>query len=267
MPTVSIPFASYAASVPEALERIGAAAVLQKQSRILLKPNLINADPHPVTTPAACCEALIRYIRDCSKAAIVIAEGCGIPEMTTHEIFARLGYTDLARRWEVALIDLNTAPLRRVPNPGALNYPYLMLPEIALHHYLISVPVLKAHSLADITGTLKNMMGLLPPRHYGRQGGAWRKADFHGDLHRNIQELNACRPPDLNVMDASVGLASYHLGGPCCQPPAATIIAGDDPWETDRRAAGLLGLDWRQIPHLNPAPDGQGIPRGGDSQA
>jgi len=250
MKTVTIPFTTYEESIPEALDRIGAAAVLGTQSRILIKPNLINADPHPVTTPAACCEALIRYIRSVSQAGIVIAEGCGIPDMTTDEIFARLGYTELARRCEVSLVDLNTAPLREVSHPANRRYPAMMLPDIAFTHYLISVPVLKAHSLADITGTLKNMMGLLPPRHYGRRGGAWRKADFHDDLHQSIRELNACRTPDLSVMDASVGLSAFHLGGPCCDPPAAEIIAGGDPVAVDRRAAERLGRDWRRIPHL-----------------
>jgi uncharacterized protein (DUF362 family) len=249
MPTASVPFTSYEASVPAALDRIGAGAVFGKQTHILLKPNLINADPHPVTTPATCCEALVRYIRRHSPARIVIAEGCGVPEMTTEEIFARLGYRTLARRWDIDLVDLNTAPVRTVANPAGVCHPTMTLPEIALTHYLVSVPVLKAHSMADITGALKNMMGLLPPEHYGR-GSAWRKAAFHEYLHQGIRDLNRCRPPDLSLMDASVGLAVFHLGGPPCDPPAATLIAGYDPREVDRRAARLLGLDWRRIPHL-----------------
>lgn len=75
-------------------------------------------------------------------------------------------------------------------------------------------------------------------------------AAFHENLHQSIRDLNRCRPPDLSLMDASVGLAAFHLGGPPCDPPAATLIAGYDPREVDRRAAGLLGLDWRRIPHL-----------------
>lgn len=249
MPTVSVAFTTYGASVPAVLDRIGAAAVFAKQTHILLKPNLINADPHPVTTPAVCCEALIRYIRQHSQAHVVIAEGCGVPEMTTEEIFAHLGYDVLARRWGVDLVDLNTAPVQTVANPAGVCHPAMALPEIALTHYLVSVPVLKAHSMADITGAMKNMMGLLPPEHYGR-GSAWRKAAFHENLHQSIRDLNRCRPPDLSLMDASVGLAAFHLGGPPCDPPAATLIAGYDPREVDRRAAGLLGLDWRRIPHL-----------------
>jgi len=48
---------------------------------------LTNASPHPVTTPAACCEAVIESIRSCSAAEVIIAEGCGDASLETDEIF------------------------------------------------------------------------------------------------------------------------------------------------------------------------------------
>lgn len=126
----------------------------------------------------------------------------------------------------------------------------MILPEILFSHWLISVPVLKAHSLSMITGTLKNMVGVVPPRHYAGREGIWNKASLHRDLHQAIVDLNRYRCPDLTVMDASVGLASFHLGGPECAPPVGRILAGTDPLHLDRRAAELLALDWRDIPHL-----------------
>ena len=71
-------------------------------------------------------------------------------------------------------------------------------------------------------------------------------------MHQAIVELNQYRSPDLSLVDASVGLADFHLGGRHCSPPLAKIIAGYDPLEVDRRAAELLGLNWEQIPHLSP---------------
>ncbi len=250
MTVASVVYRSYAASVPEVLERIGAAPVLGRQSGIVIKPNLINTDPHPVTTPSACCEALIDYIRACSSAEIVIAEGCGDAACETPEIFRALGYDRLAERKGVRLVHLNTAPLRRVRNEGCENFPELFLPEIVFSHYLISVPVLKAHSLAEMTGTCKNMMGLLPPEHYGGHPGSWKKARFHRRLHTAIRELISYRPPDLSLMDATIGLSQYHLGGPACEPPVNRLLASFDPVALDRRAAELLGMDWHQIPHL-----------------
>jgi uncharacterized protein (DUF362 family) len=124
------------------------------------------------------------------------------------------------------------------------------LPEIAFTHTIISVPVLKAHSLAGITGTLKNMLGFAPPAHYSGRYGGWKKAVFHGRMQQSIVDLNRYIAPDLTIMDASVGMAEYHLGGPECDPPVARIVAGCNPWAVDRAAARLLGLDWRDIGHV-----------------
>ena len=120
---------------------------------------------------------------------------------------------------------------------------------MALDHFIISVPVLKAHSLSAMTGTLKNMLGFAPPRYY-QQGGHWKKSAFHQHMHRSIVELNYHRAADLTIMDATVGLASHHLGGAHCRPAINQIVAGFDPLQTDRLGAALLGRDWRRIPHL-----------------
>ena len=55
------------------------------------------------------------------------------------------------------------------------------------------------------------LRGLAPPRHYSGRFGSWKKAVFHGDMQQSITDLVAYRRPDLTVMDASVGLADYHL--------------------------------------------------------
>ena len=126
----------------------------------------------------------------------------------------------------------------------------MYLPEIAMSHYLISVPVLKAHSFSEITGTLKNMIGLAPPKHYSGRFGTWKKAVFHHRMHQSIVDLNRYRTPDLSLMDATVGMPDYHLGGAHCDPPLGKLIAGFDPLQVDRRSAELLGLRWQRIAHL-----------------
>ena len=243
-------FTSYRDTVSRALDAIGAAPVLERQPRILIKPNLINASPHPVTTPMDCCDAIVHYIRDCSEAEIVIAEGCGDSVLETDQVFESLGYLELVEEHNVALVDLNQAPLVKKSNPECPVFPEMMLPEIAFSHYIISVPVLKAHSIADITGSLKNMMGFAPPRFYSGGTGSWKKALFHRNMHQAIRDLCSYICPDLTIMDATIGLARYHLGGSRCNPPINSIIAGFDPYEIDRRAAALLKLDWQEIPHL-----------------
>ncbi len=245
-----IEFVSYAESVAKVLDAAAARESLGRQTAVLIKPNLVNGSPPPITTPSECVEALIEYVRACSQAEIVVGEGCGASDLETDEVFDRLGYVELARRQGVELVDLNHAPLTKLTDASRPAFKEMYLPKIALSHFLISVPVLKAHSLAELTGTLKNMMGLAPPKYYSGHGGSWKKSVFHGQMQQSIIDLNRYRTPDLSLVDATVGMPDFHLGGAHCDPPVNKLVAGFDPVEVDRRSAELLGLDWRRIGHL-----------------
>lgn len=250
MPLAVVDFVSYADSVGEALDAIHAGPLLRRASAILIKPNLVTTAPYPVTTAPECCGALISYIRAHSTADVLIGEGTGDPACETGEVFEVLGYSRLAATYGVDLIDLNEAPLRRVEDGDCSLFAEMYLPDIAFTHFVVSVPVLKVHSLAGMTGALKNMMGFLPPAHYARGSGGWKKSSCHSAVDQAVWELNRYRPPDLSLMDARVGLADFHLGGPRCDPPIGKMLAGFDPVAVDRQGAGLLGLDWRSIPYL-----------------
>ncbi len=243
-------FTSYKESIKTAFDKIGADKVLAKEKKILLKPNLVNNTPFPVTTSALCCDAVIEYIIECSNAEIVIAEGCGDKDLGTNDIFEALGYIKISEKYNIPLIDLNYAKLKKLSEKDCQVFPEIYLPEIAFSHFIISIPVLKAHSLSKITGSLKNMIGFAPPKYYSGKFGIWKKAVFHENIHQSIIDLNRYRTPDLTILDASVGMAEYHLGGPQCEPPVNKIIAGFNPVEVDRKAAELLGFNWKSIPHL-----------------
>ena len=215
-------FESYDASVPRALDTARLQPLLADQTTILLKPNLVNTSRFPVTTSPDFCRTVITYIQACSNATIILGEGCGDSSHDTDAVFRHLGFEDLAREFDIELLDLNHAPLVKKNLDGNLIFPEIYLPEIAFDSFIISLPVLKAHSLAVVTGTLKNMMGFAPPKYYSGSG-VWKKAMFHEQMQTSIKELCRYRTPDLTIMDASVGLAEYHLGGPCCSPPVKKI--------------------------------------------
>ena len=243
-------FVNYGVSVKEVLDFINAGPVIAGANRILIKPNLVTDKPFPVTTAPECCEAVIDYVRSYSVAPIVIAEGTGDPHNTTADVFHSLGYTTLASKKQVKLADLNNEPVIRLENPECRRFPEFFMPKIAMDHFIISVPVLKAHLLSDFTGSLKNMMGFAPPAHYSGAGGIWNKSEFHIDIHQAIADMNRYRQADLTVLDASVGMKNSHLGGPFCDPPVKKLIAGFDPVAVDRQAAKLLSMDWKEIGHL-----------------
>lgn len=244
-------FIRYEETVFQCMAAGGAEELLVHGRPVMLKPNLINTSPHPVTTSPAFCAAVIGFVREHTDAPIVIAEGCGDASLETMAVFDRLGYRSLAEQTGTTLLDLNTAPLTLLKDSGCRIFPQMWLPEAVFEHMLISLPVLKAHSLCRLTGSMKNMMGMAPPEHYGGQYGSWKKAAFHQHLDKAIVELNRYRQPDFTVMDATVGLADFHLGGACCDPPVNRILAGADARELDREAARLLGMDWQEIGYLD----------------
>lgn len=251
-------------SVYSALANAGAFDILQQQQKILIKPNLVNASPPPITFPAALAEALIIAIRENCDGEICIAEGSGDRNLTTDQIFLELGYRHLAVRHNIKLIDLNEAPLRRLENRGCVIFKEMFLPEILFDSFVISAPVLKAHSLAGATVSMKNMIGCAPPSHY-QQGGYWKKSAFHALMHESVFELNRYRAPDLAFVDASVGMAEYHLGGAHCEPPLGKLIVGSDPVAVDAAGATLLGMNWQEVDHICMADGVLGLAKAGQA--
>lgn len=254
-PCQLLPYVSYAQSVPALLSAIGAPVILARQQRILIKPNLVNASPPPVTLPVEACAALVQYCRTWSRAEIVLAEGTGEKHLSTHEVFAIHGYDQLAREEGIELVDLNQAELIALQDRRNQVFPTFMMPCIVMESFVLSAAVLKAHSLATVTLSMKNMIGVAPPAYY-QQGGHWKKSAFHQQMQTSIFELNRFRRPDLAFIDASVGLAEHHLGGPTCDPPPNKLLAGFDPVAVDAAGAELLGIPWQQVDHIRMA-DGE----------
>ncbi|MFO7760003.1 MAG: DUF362 domain-containing protein [Thermodesulfobacteriota bacterium] len=218
--------------------------------QVLIKPNLVEALAPPVTTPVELVEALVDYIREkVPDVRIIIGEGCGSLAYDTFYCFKELGYTRLAEQKGVALLDLNVEKCVALKNSICRRWPVMMLPEIIFDSFLLSVPVLKAHSLASVTLTMKNMMGTAPPAHY-QEDGAWKKASFHNRMQESILDLNCYRTPDFTVLDASIGMAESHLRGPPCSPPVNILSAGWDPVAIDAYGAKLLKKKWQNIGHI-----------------
>jgi uncharacterized protein (DUF362 family) len=244
-------FVSWQKSLGPLLTASGLAHLLPGPERaILIKPNLVEALPPPITTPVALVAALIAWLRKHTTARIIIGEGSGAMDYETDHAFAALGYTEMARNNGVELADLNREELVCLKNTDCLRWPEMHLPRIALDSFLISVPVLKAHSMAGVTLTMKNMMGLAPPAHY-RSGRSWKKSAFHRQIQDAIADLNRYRTPDFTVLDATVGMAKAHLWGPLCDPPVTTLAAACDPVAIDAYGTTLLNKEWRKIGHIS----------------
>jgi uncharacterized protein (DUF362 family) len=247
-----IDFKNWNESVSKLLEASNLDKCLPEGKKILLKPNLVTNDPPPITTPVAFTRAVADFILSKNpRAKIIIAEGCGATEYDTFTPFKDLGYKDLAQENNFELIDLNNAPLIKLSNPECKRWPEFYMPRIIMESFLISLPVLKAHSIADVTLTMKNMMGAAPPKHYN--AGSWQKSAFHSQMHEALFDMNRYRTPDFTVLDATVGMRDAHLWGPTCDPKPNLLAASADPVAIDTFGTSVLNKDWQEIGHIKMA--------------
>jgi len=243
-------FKTWQESVPRLLDAAGLTDRIGTAKKILIKPNLVEPQQPPITTPVGLVAALVEYIHGSEpETEIIIGEGCGSSVKNTWQVFEILGYTSLADLPHVTLMDLNESPLVLLQDPNCRRWPEMYLPEVVFENFLISVPVLKAHSLAGITLTMKNMIGLAPPAHY-QQGGHWKKASFHQEIHEAVYDLNRYRTADFTLLDATIGMQEAHLWGPTCDPPPNRLVAAYDPVAIDAFGCRLLGMEWNTIGHL-----------------
>lgn len=242
-------FVSWQDSLPPLLDKANFVKQIPDNQTILIKPNLVENLQPPITTPVELVASLVNYLQERTTNKIIIGEGSGALNYDTWHPFEQLGYTRLAEEKGIKLIDLNEEPCRRRKLTHCKRWPEIFLPEICYNCFLLSVPVLKVHTLAGITMTMKNMMGLAPPALY-QQGSSWKKSAFHTSIQASIADLNRYRTPDFTILDATIGMAESHLRGRLCAPAANILAAGYDPVAIDAFGAGLLGKNWHNIGHI-----------------
>ena len=239
-----VKFVDYQSSIAKALELIGAGARLPQEGLIIIKPNLTNSSPPPVTTDVEAAEAVYLYCKAHSKAKIAIGEGCG--SGTTDDIYRRLGYTLLAKKYGIELIDFNDADSLTLENKNAFQLKTFYMPKIVQNAYIISLPVLKDHSFTETTIVMKNMFGIAPGKFYA---GGWNKSKLHSpSTDKSVVDICLYKKPDLSVVDASVALEGMHLAG--THKKLGLILAGFDPVAVDTVGSELLGHNPKNLEYL-----------------
>ena len=237
-------FTDYHDSIARALDLVGAADGLPQEGLIIIKPNLTNSSPPPVTTSVEAAEAVYEYCKAHTKAEIAIGEGCG--SGVTADVFAALGYTDLADKHGLRLIEFNDAETTLLEDDDALQLKQFHIPSIVRDAFVISLPVLKDHSFTETTIAMKNMFGIAPGEFYA---GGWNKAQLHSpSTDKSVVDICRYKKPDLSVVDASVALTGMHLSG--TPKKIGLILAGFDPVAVDTVGSKLLGHDPKNLPYL-----------------
>ncbi|MCP4137933.1 MAG: DUF362 domain-containing protein [bacterium] len=230
------------------LDSITGLGGLNPGDRVLIKPNVgwgSSSKKIPLygfATTSRVIEDLVIILKEMGCRHITIGEGA-IPHAelgsNTHKAFQLAGYTKIAKRYGVRLLDFNEGPHKTFDLGGV---PVAVAREALESDFLINVPVLKTHCFTRITLGFKNLKGCLSNE---------SKKDFHRKgLDEMIARLNTLLRPSLTIID---GIYAMEKG-----PEAFTgiahrrncIIAGTDPLACDIVGTAVMGFDPEEIEHL-----------------
>jgi uncharacterized protein (DUF362 family) len=236
-------------SLREAVELCSGLEKLERNARVLIKPNLITWDdqfkiaPFGVFTTTRLVEDMVVTLKDHGCGEISIGEGSvqiqkGIGTMAA---YAGLGYTSLARRYGVKLVDFNAD---RSMKFRILGGPTIHIAREAVESdFLIDFPVLKTHAQTKVSLGLKNLKGCL--------GTSSKKICHHASpgLEYCFTFIADYVKPALTIVDGIYALerGPLHFGNAFRKD---IIIACRDILGADMVAAKIIGYDPHEIVHF-----------------
>ena len=208
------------------------------KSPVIIKPNICTGEEKSgfANTNVKVVEALITLVleKDSTVSIKIVESDSGAK--FADDAFRTFGYTDLEERMKRLGFDVSLVNLSRSPTaPVQLDGLYFKDPElptiITEPSFFVSLAVAKTHGLAFITGTLKNLFGLLP-----------RKDQFvyHPHINEIIVDLNRVVRSDLCIVDARVGIEGW--AGPRKRHLDAFIV-GKNTVSVDSTMARVMGFD------------------------
>lgn len=251
---------------------------IRPQDKVIIKPNLVVDLPSDtgVTTDPRVVQAIVELCKRVNPSKITIAEGSG--GVDTKIAFERCGYSELAERYNVKLLDLNESPTRLVNVPNGKALDVLEIPDIILESdVLINVPKLKLYSLPWASLSVKNLLGTVPGKgEYSRTSspefpiklsaeyltsegkGPWfgprgEKQRVHTKFDEGIVDLNTVIQPALTVIDGIIAGYGKKFATGAEPLELNTILASRDSLALDYIATKIGGLNPLEISYLKHA--------------
>lgn len=223
------------------------------RSPMILKPNICTDNDHTgyANVKVETVEALVDIILSENRDIEIRVVESDSASKYADEAFERYGYMSYVKRLRnggvnISLINLSKSPLTRFNYDGY----YFKKPDLptilADAGTFASVALPKTHSLTMITGSLKNMFGLLPRKNQGF---------YHPNIHEVILDLNRMFRSSLVLIDGRVGLEGVISGTP---RRLGCIILGRNPVSVDATMARAMGFNPEKIRHIVEA-DGHGL--------
>jgi len=260
----------------------GIRTVVDKGETVFIKPNFVSFPwaKHNKCFHAGECtkpEIIIAVAEECLKAGaseVVIGEGSHLPKFDWQHAVTLDANTNLVKEAKrlgskydgkiaLACLETDSPGWVEVPSKTPLNK-IAVSSLVAKADKVISIPVAKTHSWAQLTLALKNFIGITPLSRYAQliDNTWWNRGTFDHSSPQAIAQVYLdivkAVKPDLSVIDFSIGLES---DGPSIGQGGTTvdmkkrlgswaIIASRDIMAADATAARIMSHDAKKVKQL-----------------
>ena len=221
----------------------GVEALIPKDAKILLKPNLLKraeVEKAVITHPVV-VGAFARILRENGYEQIVLADSCG--HGTTQAVIRGTGMDTYLEKYQIPAIDYSEGI--KVDYPQGIQAKEFILPkELLEQNCVISLSKMKTHALERITGAVKNSYGFVYGFHKAKGHTQYPSAD---SFARKLIDLNKCVAPKLYVMD---GIVAMEGNGPGSGDPVQmnVMLMSTDPVALDSVFSRLVYLKPEMVP-------------------
>jgi uncharacterized protein (DUF362 family) len=235
-------------SVEEAVQLAGGLDV-KKGDVVVVKPNAKNPSPpgYGIVTDPRVVEACVSLAFKEGAKKVKIADGAAYPSgaYDTFAAFQKMGIMDIAKKWDVELVDLNSYDSIDLDVPDGLVLDWVRVGRSVIEaDVIINVPVLKTHRGTLLSACLKNI------------GVGCATREEKKRLHRlgideGLVDVFSLVKSGFNVVD---GIVALEGDGPNLPPgkakPLGLVFAGRDALAVDTVCATVMGLDPKKVKHL-----------------
>ena len=267
----------------DALDALGGIrTVVNKGETVFIKPNFVTfpwAKHNKCFRVGECTkpEIIIAVTEECLKAGaaeVVIGEGSHLPKFEWQHAITLDGKTNLVKeatrlsskydgKVTLACLETDSPDWVEVPSKTPLNK-IAISSLVANADKVISIPVAKTHSWAQLTLAAKNFIGITPLSRYAQliDNTWWNRGTFDHSSPQAIAQpyLDIVKSiePNLSIIDFSIGL---EADGPSTGQGGTTvdmkerlgswaIVASTDIMAADATAARVMNHDTKKVKQL-----------------
>ncbi len=229
---VSIKFTTYEETISKILKVMKLDQEIKKHSTIILKPTLTGNEE--TSTSRDFIEPVLEFCLKHKNPVTDIFIADGADGYDTLELFESQGYNQLAEKYGIGLLDLNTCEVESIGSNEALRFEKIYLPKIIREAFIITLPKLHEDESLGIQSSLSSALGFFPAKYYKGFFTSTKSKLHRWPIQYAIHDVLLHKMPNISLVDAS---------------DQGVLLAGQ-PLAVDKQASKILGFEWEDIPHI-----------------